>query len=70
MAAAQPPLEIPDLLPYQALRHRFRNLYLFEPDAALMAPRLGSIDAARQSAKRHSEAFAENLDRLANGLPR
>jgi hypothetical protein len=56
------------LEPYLAFRHRFRNLYLFDLDAKLVAPLLDTVDVAWKSTSRDLSAFADTLTELADEL--
>ncbi len=54
--------------PYLAFRHRFRNLYLFDLDAALMVPLVAGIGGVWAQAERDLLAFAQRLEQLAERL--
>jgi hypothetical protein len=56
------------LEPYLAFRHRFRNLYLFDLDARLVAPLLDAVDIAWQATSHDLSAFAHALIELADEL--
>lgn len=56
------------LEPYLAFRHRFRNLYLFDLDAALTAPLVADAGLAWQAARADLAGFAEELEAIADAL--
>jgi hypothetical protein len=56
------------LEPYLAFRHRFRNLYLFDLDAALLEPLLSDAGPAWARAMAELERFAAHLEELADEL--
>jgi hypothetical protein len=51
--------------PYLAFRYRFRNLYLFDLDAALMVPLVTGIKGVWAQTERDLLAFAQRLEQLA-----
>ena len=50
---------------YLAFRHRFRNLYLFDLDAAQMAPLLRDLEPAWSALRRELSHFADVIEQLA-----
>lgn len=56
------------LEPYLAFRHRFRNLYLFDLDAGLVAPLLADLPTAWEATAGDLAGFAAEIDRIADAL--
>lgn len=51
---------------YLAFRHGFRNLYLFDLDAAAMAPLMGRSEAVWREVEMDLRAFASSLRSIAS----
>jgi hypothetical protein len=56
------------LEPYLAFRHRFRNLYLFDLEKALIMPLLAGASPAWEACSRDLVVFCEQLDLIADRL--